>query len=175
MTKKIREKRDYEWISFIFVCLFRFGIIVGFFTWGIVDPFKHQKVVDGVGTLRYGILQTRTFFGSILIWWLIGAVAFALFHFASWYLFDYHQNIEGFFPVIATVLTFIAISGTLVWSIADPATTQTVIGGVVRYGVMHTKTIIGAMVIWWTIGIIGSSILHFLLRILAWFIGVGIY
>ena len=48
-----------------------------FFLWGIIDP----AINTGYGRYWYGLFKTDTFLGSVVLWWIIGAVVTALNYF----------------------------------------------------------------------------------------------
>ena len=48
-----------------------------FFLWGIIDPSINQSR----NGYWYGLLGTETFLGSVVLWWIIGAVVTVLNYF----------------------------------------------------------------------------------------------
>ena len=56
------------------------ALAVIFFIWSIVDPAVFQS---SYLSSNYGIMQLNTFFGAMIIWWLIGAVVCVATYFLS--------------------------------------------------------------------------------------------
>lgn len=78
----IIENNENWFKFFVYLPLILAGITMfSFFVWGIVDPAVFKVKIyfgdywDSTSVTTYGIMRFDTFFGAMIVWWLIGAIS----------------------------------------------------------------------------------------------------